>query len=124
MPLTTTYRDNLKETPLLWLPVAVGLMVLYLPTFYDLANGLWTNDEQIHGPIILMLSLWLIYRKWPEMIRRSEGQPAASSGWVVFVLAMMLYSIGRSQHILVFEIGSFILILCAVLLITRGGVAL
>lgn len=124
MPLTTTYRDNLKEAPLLWLPVAVGLMVLYLPTFYDLANGLWTNDEQIHGPIILMLSLWLIYRKWPEMIRRSEGQPAASSGWVVFVLAMLLYSIGRSQHILVFEIGSFILILCAVLLITRGGVAL
>jgi exosortase B len=42
----------------------------------------------------------------------------------VFVLAMLLYSIGRSQHILVFEIGSFILILCAVLLLTRGGVAL
>jgi exosortase B len=124
MPLTTTYRDSLKEAPILWLPVAVGLMVLYLPTFYDLANGLWTNDEQIHGPIILMLSLWLIYRKWPEMIRRSEGQPTVSSGWIVFVLAMLLYSIGRSQHILVFEIGSFILILCAVLLLTRGGVAL
>jgi exosortase B len=109
---------------MLWLPVAIGLMVLYLPTFYDLANGLWTNDEQIHGPIILMLSLWLIYRKWPEMIRRSDGQPTAASGWIVFVMAMMLYSIGRSQHILVLEIGSFILILCAVLLVTRGTVAL
>lgn len=124
MPLTTTYRYNLKEASMLWLPVAIGLMVLYLPTFYDLANGLWTNDEQIHGPIILMLSLWLIYRKWPEMIRRSDGQPTAGSGWIVFVMAMMLYSIGRSQHILVLEIGSFILILCAVLLVTRGTVAL
>lgn len=109
---------------MLWFPVVIGLMMLYLPTFFDLANGLWTDDEQIHGPIILMLSIWLIYRKWPEMMRRSEGQPTSGSGWVVFVLAMLLYSIGRSQHILVFEIGSFILMLCAILLVSRGATAL
>lgn len=125
MPFSTTgYRYNFREVSMLWFPVVIGLMMLYLPTFFDLANGLWTDDEQIHGPIILMLSIWLIYRKWPEMMRRSEGQPTSGSGWVVFVLAMLLYSIGRSQHILVFEIGSFILMLCAILLVSRGATAL
>lgn len=125
MPFSTTgYRYNFREVSMLWLPVVIGLMMLYLPTFFDLANGLWTDDEQIHGPIILMLSIWLIYRKWPEMMRRSEDQPTSGSGWVVFVLAMLLYSMGRSQHILVFEIGSFILMLCAILLVSRGATAL
>jgi exosortase B len=125
MPISTTgYRYNIRETSMLWFPIVIGLMALYLPTFFDLANGLWTDDEQIHGPIILMLSIWLICRKWPEMMTRSEGHPASGSGWIVFILAMLLYSIGRSQHILVFEIGSFILILCAILLISRGAIAL
>lgn len=124
MLLSLIRSHNLKGTLLTWLPVAVGLLVLYLPTFYDLANGPWANDEQIHGPIILTLSLWLIYRKWPEMINRSAGSPTVASGWVVFTLAAILYSVGRSQQILMFELGSFILMLCAVLLITRGAVAL
>ena len=124
MPLSTPYRHSLKEMSMLWLPVLAGLMVLYIPTFYDLANGLWTHDEQIHGPIILALSIWLIYRKWPEMMVRSEGKPSSGSGWFVFVVALILYAIGRSQHILVFEIGSFIVMLCAILLIVRGATAL
>ena len=97
---------------------------MYAPTFYDLANGLWTDDEQMHGPIILGLSLWLIYRKWPLMLKRSEGKLPSNTGWFIFVIALLLYIIGRSQQILVFEIGSFILMLAAVLLIKRGSIAL
>ncbi|SEN58044.1 exosortase B [Nitrosomonas marina] len=107
-----------------WLPILIGLIVLYLPTFYDLANGLWTEDEQMHGPIILALSIWLIYRKWPQMIKCSEYSPPAASGWLLFIVALGLYAIGRSQQILVFEIGSFILTLAAILLISRGIAAL
>ena len=117
-------RYGLKKKSIPWLPILIGLIVLYLPTFYDLANGLWTNDEQIHGPIILALSFWLIYRKWPVMIERSEGKPSAGSGWVFFAMALFLYALGRSQQILIFEIGSFIVMLCAVLLIARGATAL
>ncbi|MCB1985671.1 MAG: exosortase B [Burkholderiales bacterium] len=117
-------QNNLKETAMIWSPVLAGLLVLYLPTFYDLANGLWTNDEQMHGPIILALSIWLIYRKWPKMIMSSESKPSANSGWFVFAMALILYIIGRSQDILVFEIGSFIVSLAAILLVTRGTAAL
>ena len=122
---THTIKSLDSKTSLItWLPILLGLFVMYVPTFYDLSNGLWTDDEQMHGPIILGLSLWLIYRKWPLMIEQSKGKPSSNVGWFIFVVALAFYIIGRSQHILVFEIGSFILMLAAVLLIKRGGIAL
>ncbi len=113
-----------KSMMFTWLPVLLGLLAMYVPTFYDLANGLWTEDEQMHGPIILGLSLWLIYRKWPRMIELSEGKPSSRIGWFISVIGLALYIIGRSQQILIFEIGSFILMLAAILLIKRGHTAL
>lgn len=107
-----------------WLPVLLGLLALYVPTFYDLATGLWTNEEQAHGPMILILSLWLISRQWSEIIKVNDRKSASGFGWIAFFMVLILYVIGRSQQILIFEIGSFVLILMAVLLIKRGFIAL
>lgn len=107
-----------------WGTILVGLSTLYVPTFYSLFNGLWTTEEQAHGPIILFLALWLIYRQWARMINKSEGKSTSVSGWVFFSGALFLYIIGRSQQILVFEMGSFIIMLVAILLIKRGNSAL
>ncbi|MBX9917823.1 MAG: exosortase B [Nitrosomonas sp.] len=123
LSFTHQHRD-LKSAILDWWPIFLGLLILYVPTFYDLANGIWSKEEQAHGPIILMLSLWLMYRKWMEMINKSEGKSTAYLGWIVFFVALILYIIGRSQQILVFEMGSFIWILAAVILIKRGYIAL
>ena len=41
-----------------WLPVIVGLAVLYLPSLYDLFTGIWAEDAQMHGPIVLGISCW------------------------------------------------------------------
>ncbi len=111
---------SLKQT---W-PVIVGLLVLYAPTFYDLLTGLWSTEEQAHGPMILLLSAWLIYRRWPQMLQASEGKPTSWVGWPLFICALLLYIVGRSQNILIFEIGSFILLLASLFLLMRGGSAL
>jgi exosortase B len=107
-----------------WWPILLGLMVLYVPTFYDLFNGLWATEEQAHGPIILALAIWLIYRQWPLMMEKSAGNPRAITGWIVFVIALMLYIIGRALEVYIFEVGSLIWMLAAILLIKRGGSAL
>jgi len=107
-----------------WLPVLLGLLALYVPTFHGLLNGIWAEEEQAHGPIILFLSLWLIYRKWPEIMKRSEGQSTSILGWIIFFMTLVLYIIGRSQQILIFEIGSFVTALAAILLIKRGSSSL
>src|SRR6185295_8621852 len=63
-----------------WLPVIAGLLLLYLPTTYDLATGIWKYDEYAHGPIILCVVLWLIWKKREvfagDFVR---SQPAATA---------------------------------------------
>ncbi len=99
------------------------MAVLYVPTFHGLFTGLWTTEEQAHGPIILLLALWLIYRQWPAMLARADGQPAAA-GWPVLGAGLLAYILGRSQGIIAFEIASFILLLAAVLMLKCGHGAL
>ena len=107
------------------LPVIAGLVVLYLPSLVDLMRGVWSTDQQAHGPIVLSIACWLIYRKWHDMLNASEGQSTAPiTGWSIFIIGLLLYIIGRSQEILLFEIGSVILLLSAILLIMRGRTAL
>ena len=57
-----------------WWPILLGLTVLYAPTFYGLFTGLWATEEQAHGPIILALAIWLLYKQWPTMMERSANK--------------------------------------------------
>ena len=107
-----------------WLPILVGILVLFIPTFFTLINGIWTKEEHAHGPIILFLSFWLMYRKWPELLYKKERISGQTAGWVIFFIALTLYIIGRSQQILLFGIGSSVLVLMAILLIKFGYIAL
>jgi exosortase B len=110
---------------LIWLPIIAGLSVLYLPSLVDLFRGIWSTDQQAHGPIVLAIASWLIYRKWPDMWRASEGQSTSPvAGWSIFVFGLLLYIIGRSQDILIFEIGSVIWLLAAFILLMYGSAAL
>lgn len=121
-PLSVTWRPS-REALAEWLPVALGLLCMFVPTFYDLLHGgVWASEEQAHGPIILALSLWLLYRQSPDMLARAGG--GAAGGWVVLAVGLLLYAVGRSQQILLAEIGSFIWVLVAVVLIKFGRRAL
>jgi exosortase B len=105
-------------------PLAIGLLALYVPTFFDLFTGLWSTEAYVHGPIILGLSFWLISRQWPKMLQLSQHVSGATIGWPIFIFSLLLYIVGRSQGILMFEIGSLVVQLAAILLIVRGSRAL
>ncbi|MEO7495723.1 MAG: exosortase B [Massilia sp.] len=107
-----------------WWPVLAGALLLFGPTFYDLFTGAWISEEQGHGPIIFGLSLWLIYRKWPAMLAATQAKRGAWPGWPLLVVGLLLHLLGRSQHILMFEISSIIVVMAAVLLVKRGAGAL
>lgn len=110
--------------PAEWWPVALGLALLFVPTFIDLFTGAWIGEEQGHGPIIFGLALWLIYRKWPAVLAATTPSSASWSGWPVLAVGLLLHLLGRSQHILMFEIGAIIVVLAAVVLVKRGTTAL
>lgn len=107
----------------LWWPILVGLLVLYVPTYTDLANGLWNTEEQAHGPIVLMVTLYLLWSQRGVFLGTSEVgavQTRPVMGWSLLVFGLLLYALGRSQEILLFEVGSQIPVLLGVLLITLG----
>jgi len=116
-------RAQLQSMLPVWWPVIVGLLVLYVPTFYFLATGLWTSEAYAHGPIILGLSIWLIVRQWPEMLSASDGKPTSIAGWPIAVIALVLYTFGRTLGVITAELGSLILMLAAILLLARGSSA-
>jgi exosortase B len=117
-------NDDGPRIPLrFWLPIIAGLITLYLPSLVDLFQGVWSGDEQKHGPVVLGIACWLAYRKWPAMLQASQGQPVSRLGWPLFVVGLLFYIIGRSQDILLFEVGSVVWLLAAILLLTYGAAA-
>jgi len=106
-----------------WLPVAVGLLVLYVPTFYDLSRTLWQDEDHVHGPIILAVVLWLAWRQRAALVDGSGGH-ARFSGFALLALGLLLYVVGRSQGIDVFQVGALVPIVAGVLLAMRGWKAL
>lgn len=107
-----------------WLPIVAGLIVLYIPTLIDLFRGVWSSDEQAHGPIVFAIACWLAWRKWPTMWTISLNCRGTIAGWPVLIISLLFYAVGRSQDILLLEVGSVIGLLAAILLLTRGPKAL
>jgi exosortase B len=99
--------------------VAAGFALLYLPTWWGLAQTVWPTDEQGHGPIILAVSAWLIWRR-REALAALPARPDSVSGTALAVLSLLLYVFGRSQSIWLFEVGSQVTIMVALLLLFRG----
>ena len=47
----------LRAQLLAWLPIIIGLTVLYVPSLYDLFTGIWRSDEQMHGSIFTLATV-------------------------------------------------------------------
>lgn len=103
-----------------WILVALGLAILYLPTLSDLATSVWTSDEQGHGPIVLTVSVWLIWRSWDKVNTTDSASNGRGLAWPLISFAAMLYALGRSQDILGFEVGSSVILLIGIVLLLRG----
>jgi exosortase B len=100
-----------------------GLSLLYLPSYWSLSQGIWATDEQGHGPIILVVSLWLLYQR-RHLLANLVAKPVTVFGSAVGLMGLLLYVVGRSQGIIMFEIGSQIFVIAALLLIFKGYAAL
>lgn len=143
-PLRPRFRLTAEHTP--WLILLAGLCALYIPTFYGLLNGIWASEAQAHGPIVLAVSIWLLWKQWPQILRPGFAvpspqfrvpsprvivpspqspvpglsSPVPGLAWPILILSALLYALGRSQDILIFEVGSLIGMLIGCVLLLRG----
>lgn len=102
-----------------WLPVLAGLLLLYVPTFYEAATSFWQDEEHAHGPIILIIILWLIWGKRAALLTAST-RAAPVPGYTLLVFGLLVYVLGRSQAISILEIGALVPIFAGVLLAMCG----
>jgi len=102
-----------------WFILLAGWAVMYGPTYWDLSGTIWRTDEQFHGALILIVVAWLI---WDARHRVSAAPPAPRTalGGTLFGFGLLFYILGRSQDILLFEVGSQISVLAGALLILHG----
>jgi exosortase B len=101
----------------------LGFAALYLPTYIDLSRQIWPTDEQGHGPLILAVSVWLMFGL-RHTVAALPARPEKAAGFSTLVFGVILYVLGRTQGMLVFEVFSQILVLVALILLVLGRQAL
>lgn len=105
------------------LVLLLGFAALYLPTYIDLARRVWPSDEQGHGPIILAVTLWLLYSQ-RHAVAAVAVRPDKPLGLGLMVFGVLMHVVGRTQGILVFEVFSQHLVLVGIVLSFLGRAAL
>jgi exosortase B len=116
-PMNGSLRSN-PWLPLL--PIALGLAALYIPTYIGLWNGIWNSEEQGHGPLILAVAAWIAWQERDSLVA-GDVAPRGLLGWPLLFFGLLLYVVGRSQDILMFEVGSHIPVIAGALLVARGA---
>lgn len=115
--ISNTYQETPAKSA--W-PIFLGLLVLFVPTYFSLASALWQQEAYAHGPIILAVVLWQFWLGRSRL--RDVGQkknPAAGS--VLLCFGLLLYVVGRSQEIYIFEVSAQMPLLLGLMLMTYGA---
>lgn len=107
-----------------WWPILLGLFALYAPTYYALSTGLWGKQDQAHGPIVLMVVLFLFWQNRERLHPDPTAQTLPVPGSLILGFGLLCYVLGRSQDIFILDIGSQIFVITGILLLTRGMPAL
>ncbi|CAH0351845.1 exosortase B [Aquabacterium sp. CECT 9606] len=118
LPIDSTTPSKLELVIL-----ALGLLTMYVPTYIALDQNIWNVVGQGHGPVMLALTLWLGWQRWPTLMALPKRH-ASVSGTILLVLGMMLYVVGHSQDLLSFETASQIPLLAGLFLLYKGGAGL
>jgi exosortase B len=103
--------------------VLAALALLYLPTYWSLATSIWQSADQSQGPLMLCASLWLLYER-RAAVAALPAAPRNGAGGVVLAVGLLLYVVGRSQSIWIFEVGSQMVVFSGVLLLFKGWAGL
>jgi len=103
--------------------LGAGFLLLLTPTVMDLIKQVWSTDEQGHGPIILAVSLWLMWRSRQRVID-APYKPSNFIGGLLFVGGMLMYALGRSQQIIQGEVVGVLAASMGMVLLLRGFEAL
>jgi exosortase B len=118
-PMEHTAGQNVGGGWLLWLPIALGFAALYVPTYMSLARGPWNDEQNAHGPFVLLVVVWLFYRH-RAALSALPGKGKLWAGGILLLFGLLLFLIGRAVEVVYFEAFSQIPVVAGLLLVLFG----
>jgi exosortase len=103
-----------------WLPVLAGLLLLYVPTYRDLAAVFWAAEGGAPGFVVLAIWLWLLWRERAALAHERRTRLGTVLGWAAIAAGAVCYALGRSQQMFQLEAGSQLLIAPGISLVLLG----
>jgi exosortase B len=118
-PTLTVVRLNPADIGLL----VAAMLLAFWPAYDTLHQSVWHIVGQGHGPVMLALTLWLIWQRW-SAFQQLPDVPAWGLAGSLLIPGLLAYIVGRSQDVLALDVGSQILILAGLALAYRGPAGL
>src|SRR5205085_6485403 len=87
--------------------------------YVALSHGLWRDEAYAHGPIILAVVAFLLWRHRDALFDVSS-RPAPIWGGLLLALGLALYFVGHTQRLALFEVGSHLPVIAGLVLLVRG----
>ncbi|MDR1968818.1 MAG: exosortase [Burkholderiaceae bacterium] len=108
-----------------WLPamLAGSIALAYAPTVAGLIAGPWQTEQEGHGPLIILASLWLLWRSRGRL-RGLPVAPAPAWGWASLLIGLVLMFLARTQGVLPVEALSVLPVIVGCVLLGAGWKAL
>lgn len=105
-----------------WAIVLTGLLAVYLPSFIDLFDGAWASEKNAHGPIVMVVAFAFLYFRLRQMLAQDlfERRPQPLVGSLMLAFGLLCYMLGRSQSVLILEVGSLIPVLSGIVVTAFG----
>ena len=122
MEITAQHQQDRNQLPS-WVvaaPLVLSLALLYIPTYWDFARSVWTQDEHAHEPLVLAIAFWLAWTARSSIVA-TPSTVARLVGGVALAFGLISYFLGRTQDILLLEIGSQIPVFLGIVLLIFGG---
>jgi exosortase len=93
----------LRRSPL----IALGIVIWSVPTLIAVAQQHWSREEGVHGPLVLAMVIWLIWRQKDLIAAQAEpGLLAIAAPGVAF--AGLAYAVGRAFDLLALEVAALL----------------
>jgi len=102
-----------------WVAPLIGLAFLYIPTYVALSRGLWRDEAYAHGPIILAVVAFLLWRHRAALLD-TGSRPAPGWGGLLLAFGLAVYFVGHTQRLALFEVGSHLPVIAGLVLLVRG----
>lgn len=106
-----------------WLVVLAAMALMFGPSYWSAATGLWQSDEFGHAPIIALLSAWLFWRE-RDAFATAKKPESVWPAVALLGLGCALFMIGRGLSIASLEFLSQWLVVGGVILAMGGSEAL